>query len=177
MSDSSPNDVSLFALDTQSWDDAELDELDKQYADALVRGRIRRCLHEAQSELPVDEIVSETDVSKQRVEDGLEILTRERQVAVDQSEAELVFSIDAENRSELGGERLEMWDGERVFEVNAAESVSGKECVKLVEKRVWSNEYEHTVGAVIIPRSAFDQVFSMMNTIDERFVYEDDNSI
>lgn len=175
MPDSSPNDISLVAIDADSWDERELDELDADYVDTLVREYITTCLGEHPDGLTVAEIVDATDISQHRVEDALEILTRERQVVVDQNDTDLLFSLDAEQCRGFGGERLEMWDGNRIFEVTAARTETGTECVKILEKRVLDDDYEHTVGGILVPRGVLDTLFSMMNVIDERFVYEAEN--
>lgn len=168
--------MSLLGLDVESWSEDELNELDEEYIGAFVRERIQQCLLDENTALSVSEIVDKTGVTQRRVEDALEILTRERQVAVKEHASELVFAIEAKHRPELGGERLVVKNGTRVFEVDAVQTEAGINCIKLTEKSVWDGEYEHTVGAVVIPRSALDVVFSMLNVLDERFVYEDETS-
>lgn len=162
---------SLFTLEDESWSEEALESIDSASATALVCGRIQQALYVADTHLTVDEIITETGLTEHRVEDALEILTRERTVAVTEDNGELVFCVDAKERPDLGGERLVLGDYERIFEVDAVES-RGEYCLKITEKCRWEEDYEHTVGGVVIPSAALDYLFSMMNTIDERFVYE-----
>lgn len=147
-----------------------------QQADALIYERVCKCLSEADDGRTVDDVVSETELSRHRVEDALEVLTRERYVAVDQHEDCLVFSIDVELTPGIGGERLEIGAGDRIFEVSAVQTPKGRDSVRVLEKRRWSPEYEHTVGGIVIPCSTLDMLFSMMNLVDERIVYESEES-
>lgn len=144
------------------------------FSTEIIRTEIQRYLQETEKACTVTELAENLSVAERVIEDNLEVLTRERALAVDERNGELVFSVDAPNRDRVEYERGDFPSSKRVYEVVPAESPEEGSCLKLVEKRQWEDGYEHVVGAVVIPQPALDVVFSMLDGVDKSLMQSEE---